>query len=254
MLSPYPVAGILMGYCAVPTTYTGHAICRAAFGQNIQDIPNGDLGGGLILDAASAILLTERGIDVGLDPSSDLRSSFLKTTATRLLSGNGKERALLMNGGCKLLTAAIRREADLLLSCSSGKEIYPLCYRYENAKGQRFLVYLFEAMSLHKDSGLLQGYLVQDATTRGVEWISKEPLPAKCQGHPQLYMLCKRNGGKLTVGLFNCHADSIFEPTVTLDQSYQTLTCLNTSGRLTGNTVTLSELPAYAFAAFTVEE
>ena len=254
MLSPYPVAGILMGYCAIPTTYTGHAICRAAFGQNIQDIPNGDLGGGLILDAASAILLTERGIDVGLDASLDLRNSFLHTTATRMLSADGKECALLLNGACKLLAVTPKKNATLLLSCSANGKTYPLCYRYENAEGQRFLVYLFEAMSLHKDSGLLQGYLAQKAATEGVEWISKRLLPAKCAGHPQLYLLCKRDGKTLTVGLFNCHADSIFAPVVTMDRRYRKLTCLNVSGSLTGNTVALSELPAYSFAAFAVEE
>lgn len=254
MLSPYPTAGILMGYCAIPTTYTGNAICRAAFGQNIQDIPDGDLGGGLILDAASAILLTERGIDVGLDASLDLRAAFLHTTATRMISPDGEERALLLNGACRLLAVKPKENATLMLLCSADGATHPLCYRYENADGQRFLVYLFDAMSLHKDSGLLQGYLAQAAATEGVEWISQRPLPAKCQGHPQLYLLCKRDGKKLTVGLFNCHADSILAPVVTLDKRYQKLICLNTNGKRTGNTVTLSELPAYSFAAFAVEE
>jgi hypothetical protein len=159
-----------------------------------------------------------------------------------------------MNGGCKLLATKPNSNAEVTLSCTANGTTYSLCYRYENKDGQRFLVYLFEAMSLHKDSGLLQGYLTQSAVAHGVEWLSRKKLPAKCQGHPGLYMLCKRNGKRLTVGLFNFHADSIFAPTVTLDKSYQKLTCLNTGGSLTDNTVTLSELAAYSFAAFAVEE
>ena len=254
MLSPYPVAGVLMGYCSIPTTYTGNAICRAAFGQNIQDIPDDDLGGGLILDAASAILLTERGIDVGLEPSPALRDSFVQTTATRILSAYEKERAMLQNGGCKLLAITPKSTARPLLFCNADGKTHLLCYLYENAEGQRFLVYLFEGMSLHKDSGLLQGYLVQQATTVGVEWISQKALPAKCTGHPQLYLLCKQNREKLTVGLFNCHADKIFAPTVTLNEPYQSATYLNTTGTLLGDRVTLSDLPAYSWAVFTVEK
>ena len=249
MLSPYPTAGILMGYCSIPTTYSGTALCRAAFGQNIQDIPDDDLDGGIILDAASAILLTERGIDVGLNSTLDLRASFKQSVVNRLSSPDGEECAMLLNGECKLLVSELKETSHPLLFCTADGSNYPLCYRYENEKGQRFLVYLFEGMSLHKDSGLLQGYLSQGAAIEGVEWISRKPLPAKIQGHPQLYLLCKQDQGKLTVGLFNCHADRIFAPVITLDQTYSSADYLNTDGTLSGNTLTLSELGAYSFAA-----
>lgn len=254
MISPYPTAGIFMGYCAIPTTYTGKGICRAAFGQNIQDIADDDLDGGLILDAASAVLLTERGVDVGLDASLNLRDSFMKISANRLLDRDQKESALVLNGTCKLLVTKTNPNAVPMLFCTANGEKHLLCYRYENAAGQRFLVYLFEGMSLHKDSGLLQGYLSQKAITDGVEWISDQKLPAKCQGHPQLYLLCKQDGKKMTVGLFNCHADSILSPTVTLQKSYTKIRFLNTSGTLNDHTVSLQELPAYSWEAFEVEE
>jgi hypothetical protein len=243
-----------MGFCGIPTTYTGKAICRSAFGQNIQDISDEDLDGGLVLDAASAILLTERGVDVGLAVSKDLRNSFVDITISRILRGDEKERVMLLNGACRLLIPTLHENAVPLLYRGDTAEKEVLCYRYENAEGQRFLVYLFEGMSLHNDSGLLQGYLVQQVTAQGIEWISKKTLVAKCQGHPQLYMLCKQKGEKLTVGLFNCHADSIMTPVVTLAKDYKRMTCLiNTDGTLNGNTVTLSEIPAYSWAAFSVE-
>ena len=252
MASPYPTAGILMGYCSLPTTYTGRGICRAAFGQSVQDLADGDPEGGLILDAAAAILLTERGVDVGLDPRADLRGSLVSTTATRCMTPNGEERALLLNGGCRLLTAPPRSAVEPLLSCVADGTERLLCYRYENPEGQRFLVYLFEATSLHKDSGLLQGYLVQQATTRGVEWISRRPLPVTCMGHPQLYLLCKEGEKGLTVGVFNCHADSIYEPTLTLDREYATVDCLRGEGHLEGRTLILPELPAYSWTVVTL--
>ncbi|MBQ8432770.1 MAG: hypothetical protein IJX28_07790 [Clostridia bacterium] len=252
MASPYPTAGVLMGYCTIPTTYTGRALCSAAFGQNSMDLSREDLDGGVILDAAGAILLTEKGVDVGLDPRADLRGSLISTIATRCMTPDGEERALLLNGGCRLLTATPRAAAEPLLSCVADGTDRLLCYRYENSRGQRFLVYLFEATSLHRDSGLLQGYLVQQATTRGVEWISRRPLPVKCMGHPQLYLLCKEEDDRLTVGLFNCHADSIYAPTLTLDRDYQRVECLRGEGVLDHRTLTLSELPAYSWTAVTL--
>ena len=116
------------------------------------------------------------------------------------------------------------------------------------------MVYLFDGMSLHPDSGLLQGYLSQAVVTEGVEWVARRALPAKCEGHPQLYMMCRESEKALIVGLFNCHADSIYAPRVQLNGEYKRLKCLNTEGRLRGDQVELEELGAYAWAAFRVEK
>ena len=254
MQSPYPTAGTLMGYCTLPTTYSGRGLCRAVFGMNASDLSEEDLGDGLVLDAVSAILLSERGVDVGLPRELDLRAALERTEVPFLIPDDRKGRVTAMNNECKLLHVRPTKDAVPMLYGQTPKGDRLICYRYENQKGQRFLVYLFDGMSLHPDSGLIQGYLSQGVVTRGVEWISRRALPAGCEGHPQLYMICRESEKALIVGLFNCHADSIYVPRVRLSEEYGSLECLNTEGVLKGNCVELGELGAYAWAAFRVEK
>ena len=254
MQSPYPVAGVLMGYCTLPTTYSGRMLTRAVFGTNTQDLSDADLDDGVILDAVSAILLRERGVDVGLPKDVDLRAAFERTRVPFLIPVDRKGRITTMNNECKLLNVQPVEMAIPMLYGQTEEGERLLCYRYENARGQRFLVYLFDGMSLHPDSGLLQGYLSQAVVTEGVEWVARRALPAKCEGHPQLYMMCRESEKALIVGLFNCHADSICVPKVRLSEEYGSLECLNTEGVLKGNCVELGELGAYAWAAFRVEK
>jgi hypothetical protein len=102
---------------------------------------------------------------------------------------------------------------------------------------------------------ICKGYLMQKALTEGVEWIAGERLPAVCPGNPSLYLLCKRADGKMAVGLFNCFADSVLDPTVKLDGAYRKVRFVGCTGRLEGDTVYLdAPIPAFEFAAFEVEQ
>lgn len=250
--SPVPAAGYCMAYASIPTTYSGKGICRAAFGDTVQTIADDELGGGLILDAVSAILLTERGIDVGLSTAAPLRERLQTLSPAFLSAPDGSETILLRKAEGRFLTADLRPEAQPLLMLTAGDRVLPFAYRYENAKGERFLVCLFDGASLASNSNLLRGYLWQAALTAGIEWLTDTPLPAVCTGHPDLYLLCAETEKGLTVGLWNCYADSILCPTVELNDSYTDIRFVNTCGKLDGNTVRLQELPAFGFAAFAV--
>ena len=66
--------------------------------------------------------------------------------------------------------------------------------------------------------------------------------------------MVKARNGRMTVGLWNFFADPVLEPTVKLDGTYRQIRFLNCEGALVGDTVTLSALPAYGFAAVEVEK
>lgn len=128
-----------------------------------------------------------------------------------------------------------------------------MVYRYQNADGQRFTVFLADTMAMQYTSDLRRGDLMQDVMLSAAEWISGEKLPAVCPHNPDLYLLCKRGGGKLAVGLFNCFADSILQPVITLDRNYSSIRFVGCDGRLEGDQVYLnSPLHAFEFAAFEV--
>ena len=57
----------------------------------------------------------------------------------------------------------------------------------------------------------------------------------------------------MSVGLWNFFADSVLAPVVELDRKYSTAEFVNCTGRLEGDRVILSELPAFGFAFFEVK-
>ncbi len=252
--APRPIAGTMLGRCSIPATHTENGICRAVFGEAVTKLPEKALDEGLILDAVSALLLTERGVDVGLAKGQDLRAALRELTPYRVLDEGGTPDVLIRAGG-KFLDAKLADGASVKLSVATKQETLPLCYTYENEKGQRFLVWLFHAASIKRDADLTEGYLIQEAMIKGTEWVAKRPLPVKCEKHPQLYVMCRETDRALTVGLFNCFPDTVFAPTLTLNDSYTAVTdSVNTAATVLGNTVTLTDIPPFSFCAFTVEK
>ena len=247
---PRPIAGTMLQRCTIPTTYVGDGICRAVFGEAITKLPEKALDEGLVLDAVSALLLAERGVDVGLADAGNLRKRLGELAPNRVLDKDGTP-AVLVRAKGTYLTADLKEGARLLLSVAANGQSFPLCYTYENKKGQRFLVWLFHSATIPRDSDLTEGYLIQRAMTEGVEWVAKKPLPIKCEGHPQLYVMCRQSEKGLSVGLFNCFPDTVFSPTLTLDNAYATVTdTVNTVATVKGNTVTLGDIPPFSFCSF----
>ena len=56
----------LLSSSAIPTVYEGTGLCGICFGESARSLPSEALSGGLILDAKAAVILQEKGVDVGL--------------------------------------------------------------------------------------------------------------------------------------------------------------------------------------------
>ena len=206
------------------------------------------------MDAVSALLLAERGVDVGLADGRNLRACLRELAPNRVTDAQGVP-AVLVRAAATYLAATLKNDTRVLLFVTAKGESVPLCYTYENEKGQRFLVWLFHSATISRNSDLTEGYHIQKAMTEGVEWLAKRPLPAKCEKHPQLYMTCREDENALTVGLYNCFPDTVFAPTLTLGNTYTKVTdTVNVSATVNGNTVTLTDIPPFSFCAFAVEK
>ena len=83
-----------------------------------------------------------------------------------------------------------------------------------------------------------------------IPWLSGKALPITSSKNPELYTICERGeDGSLSVGLFNCFADSVLYPTFTLDREYTGVECAGCEAALDGNKLTLTtELCANKFA------
>ena len=102
---------------------------------------------------------------------------------------------------------------------------------------------------------MYRGYLQQRMIKDAAEWIAGEPLSAYIGDCPQLYVMCKGDGCKMTVALFNFFADSVEEPIINLNGEYSSIRFIGCDGHLNKNTVTLSSpISAYTFVAFEVEK
>ena len=251
---PRPVAGIAVSRCTLPTTYVGAGVCCAVFGQDVDAIKTEELGDALILDGVSALLLHERGVDVGLVPDRPLRESLLSLSPNRLHSADGAESALLLKAQGSYLATTLSPRAEVQLYVQEKDTRVPLCYRYENENGQRFLVWTYHSATLKRDADVTSAYLTADAMRTGTEWISRRPLPAQCVGNPLLYMMCRKDGDTLSVGLFNAFSDPVLSPEIKLGAAYREVTgAINTSAVIAGDTVTLAELAPFGFCAFSVK-
>jgi hypothetical protein len=236
---------------SIPTCYEGDGVVGACYGEAAWSLPAGALRNGLILDAVAAKVLHDQGVDVGI------------RSLGRAVSVPAEN--FTVDG--ERIDAYQSRPFDHVLAETARVESYgefegrriPMSYTYENADGERFLVLNFDTRVVGKElyAPSTRHYARSRQYAEAVKWLSKDKasLPAYSYGNPDLYILAKKGeDGSMTVGLWNFCIDSIFDPRVELDGEYSEIRFLNGTGILSGSTVTLSDLPAYGFAAFEVKK
>ena len=245
--SPYPVAGILLAMNGIPTVYDGEGCCAALFGENARHFDVSDFKKGAILDGAAAVILHQRGIDVGIDEIIGFAEEHfggIYDDVTKI--GKTSVGAHMGVLGCKLKEGARKELSIEVNGCHK-----TLAYQYENADGQKFLVFTFHGDGMIPNPKFLYAYTVQAALQRGIEWIAGEELPVKTYKHPALYTLCEKGEDYTSVALFNCYPDSALDLTVELDREYEHVEFSNCTGHIDGNAVILDgEIHAFDFASF----
>ena len=245
--SPYPTAGMLLSMNSIPTVYLGDGICKALFGENARHFELTDFKEGAILDGVAAAILTERGVDVGLDSVGEWADNNIGVIFGND-TGFGKT---AMNARVRRLCGNFKSNVRPVLSMNNSVDERTLAYRYENADGQRFLVFAFSADHLSSYPEFLRSYEVASALKSGIEWISGKQLPVSVKNAPELYILCERGEDYISVALLNCFLDCVLAPTVTLDREYPKIEFSGASGRIEGNKVIFdTDIPAFDFVVF----
>ena len=231
--------------CTIPTTYEGKGVCGIMFGENARHFDESVLENGLILDILAAKILTDKGIDVGLK---SVGAEHRVDTEHFIAEDND-----IMAIGMATYDIELDERAEVLSEGLFYSNRYVLSYRYENAKGQKFLV--LNMNPENSNPTLLQHYARSRQYAEAVKWFTNgKGLPAYCYGNPKMYTICKKGESALTVGLWNIFDDIAFEPVVELAEEYREISFINCTGRLDGNKVYLSDIPAYEFAGFEVRK
>lgn len=244
----YPKAARMLAEHAVPTSHEDTGYPVILFGESARHAPLELLSNGALLDAAAAVILTERGVDVGL-----LSAKPAQFTGEYFKEADDSVRGY---GAVPLMRLEVssKAEIDSLLQPDSA----PGAYYYANAAGQRFFVLALDAYyGNSKDFGPYQNNYYRGAQLqKSLQRVSKKPLPALCGAQPFVYMICSESadGSALSVALFNPFEDEVLAPEVKLAKTYAAIRFVNCDGQLQGDVVTLSDIPPYGFAAFEVKE
>ncbi|MBO5069946.1 MAG: hypothetical protein J6C37_06245, partial [Roseburia sp.] len=236
-------AARMMAANSVPTVYEGFGVAGVAFGENVKYIPAKALEHGLILDARAAAILTESGVDVGITAIGER----ISVSEEHFL----KEDEYVPTNGARPYKMTLSDQAQIQSVFVMRGESIPASYLYENAEGQKFLVFTFDAYFAPEQ--LFRQYTRSRQIADTVASFFGRPLPAYSFGNPDLYLLSKEGEGSLAVGLWNFCADSVLRPEVILGKAYKKITFLNCTGELQKDRVVLSELQPFAFAGFEVE-
>lgn len=262
--SPWAFAGTMLARCSVPTTYVGTSPVKAVFGENARDfIPKAD--DCLIIDGAAALILHEQGVDVGLRKV----NAWLEVAPEAEYLADGEKvnlQPILCSTDCHLLCGEYDDAAVVLSRFAvKGKDMTSIgvpmndsnkivaAYRYQNAAGQKFLVFPFSVED--SKSLLYKHYGRQRILLETIEQFFGYSLPVKSETHPDLYLLAKKTENGLSVIACNCFDDPIIAPVFTLDDAYQKVDFVNTDGTLDGHTVCLNNpIPAFSFVAFTAQK
>lgn len=242
----------MMAANTIPTAYKYNGYGAVAFGDSAKHASAEILNGGMILDIFAAKNLEALGVDVGL------RSVGTRVRPTKeffiaeddyvgVVRGYGESWAM----DSEAYRAELKEGINLQTRFVVGGEEIPGSYLYENANGQRFLVFLFDGYFCGE--GMFRMYSRARQIKNSMRWLCGKELPAFCGGNPDLYMMYKELDGKAAVGLWNFAADPVLRPCVELNRNYSKLTCINCEGTLEGDKVYLSKLHSNEFAGFAVE-
>ena len=245
-------AQMMLSVNAIPTVYTGKGLCGICFGENAKYLPEQALDAGLILDVAAAELLQAKGIDVGLRAVRPLTVGVLED----FHDGTDAHSVYWANNLCDLeLAAGATASSEFVtIDALSPEHRFPAAYRYENAKGQRFLVYAFRAEPQEEKSGMYWSYGRGAQLGREIPWLGGREVPALCVGHPYLYCRCNADEKGIAAAFFNYTADGIAQATVCFDRDLASVRVLGGVGKqLDARTVELSDIRGFGYVAIEAE-
>ncbi len=224
----------------IPTIYKGLGTVGVAFGENAKYLDDGALDNGLILDVTAAKILEKMGVDVGL---ANIGEMYIPAQEYFL----DKKRYVGLYG-CPVAKITVK-DGAVVQSLMDGNEEKIGSYIYENAQGQKFLVFAFDGYTMSEHA--FKHYARGEQIDKWIQSIGKK-LPASMPGNPDCYMLCKENETGKAVWIGNFFADECMNSIITLDKVYNEIEFINCKGKLNGNQVEIEGIAPYASIGFVV--
>jgi hypothetical protein len=230
----------------IPVKYTGTDNTCVVFGECARFFDPAQYKKGVILDLPAAIVLQQRGYDVGLaDYSAEL--AWTETYGPDEKVGVGEA----INSGTTYRIAV--KEGARVLSAFSFKDdtTAPSSYRYDAPDGTQYLVYAFDGNSAPKvESPIYCSYYRQHQLVDAIREMGGS-VSAITYEAPNLYPVVKSDEDSLAVWLANINADVIYRPVFELEGEYTRCDVVGGSAHLEGGKLVFdTDIAAYTCAGF----
>lgn len=244
-ISEYPEMSVIisagrnfLNYLSMPTVFDEGGV-NVIFGEHARNFKRDILKNGSVLDIKSAIILSELGIDVGLDKNIGFEVTKEKNDDLSHLTDSYKEYyiseddivAFTGHPHC-IKDISINDKAMVLSKIIVNNEECIGSYFYENDDGEKFLVYNFVMEKDVKIPGVVRNYYRQKQLADIYEKLNGKRLDAVCLKNPDLYIMTKKNDNSLAIGLWNYFEDKIINPQIELGESYKSVRFINCDGFL----------------------
>ncbi len=250
MQRAFSPAACMLTQHAIPTVYAGKENVGIVFGANAKQLKKEEIGTGLILDLPAAKLLQEKGIDVGLHSFEE--TGFIPDAE---VFPKDKDVCRLFYANGVYYNAKLKDSASVLSYFQKDAENVPAVYLYENADGIRFMVFCFDAYSVHQNSDVFLSYRRGMQIKKAMKWLGSAIVPAVSGEHPGLYMICKEDGEKQAIALFNICEDSVFDLQVKVENGYALSVTIACTAKMENGTVLVEdEIHPFGFIGLLLEK
>lgn len=243
-----PHAANFTGALSLPISFTKSKYTNVAMvvGENAKTVPADVVDMPLVLDAPAAMLLMERGFDIGLRKIEPMDKPATETYPAGCVTPDSTTLPVDTQGRFYHLSPDETAQIG-----STYNDSTPAVYRYIRKNGAPVVVYAFAMESISYGSTMVKSYC------RQAQLLSLLPdLAVTIQKEPGAYVIARQNEDKLVVGIWNFGHDYLLPEEITLSGRYTTVTPIgDTEARLFPATDTTAVqldkmIPPYGFAGF----
>ena len=231
---------------SLPVKYSGTDNTCVVFGECARFVDPAQYKQGLILDIPAALILQQRGYDVGLVQCEE-KLPWFERFGEKQIVGISE----VCRSGVTYRVEASEKAQVLSRYVFEDKSEAPGCYRYDAPDGIQYLVYAFDGGSAPTmESAVYCSYYRPRQLADAIRRMGGR-IPAVACECPDLYVLASADKDSVSVWLANIRADVAYAPVFELAEEYTRCEVIGGSAVLQGKTLAFeTDIPAYACAGF----
>jgi len=229
-------AAAMISSLGLPSVYDRVTDVAVAFDNNVDMFDK--LPKKLIVDIKAALILADRGIDVGIE-------SAKKTSEPIFEHFEGVRTPLFANSKGEYYKCELNKNAKVLSTFENAEGHFPAVFAYSSGECE-LLILCFDAYTVPYNSSLFVSYNRQHQIA---------DFAGRCfcriKNEPGIYQICKRGNGETALFFENLWEDSIFDFDIELDGDYSSATLFGIEGYIDSGRlhVTSEVAPFGMFAA-----